>query len=356
MLGFEGKREKQTNADINRGASSSLKSDYDKQIRIHVMPERFRGPKHAPAGAKTTGIIVLISGMVILLTLVLAAYFFVIKPRLENQAADPGNAAKKTEASQPVTPVPVPLAPAKGGDDEGQPVRPEENASADMPATTSPTSDGLEGDGLGTTTVPDVAATGTEATTATATPPVIFSDPPPDSDGDGLSDKEEALLGSDPTLVDSDGDGYRDSAELINLYDPAGPEKLADSLAIKLYKNPTFGYGFLHPAAWQPTKLSGEDSVLFDTGDFQFFQAIVQPNTDRLGVREWYAGEFDVPPAENRLLVRPDWEGVLGEDALTVYLTDNDREYIMTLSYSPGASRSSDYKGIFQMMVASFGF
>ena len=39
---------------------------------------------------------------------------------------------------------------------------------------------------------------------------VAFTPGPPDADGDGLSDDEEALLGSNPASVDSDGDGLVD--------------------------------------------------------------------------------------------------------------------------------------------------
>jgi len=45
-----------------------------------------------------------------------------------------------------------------------------------------------------------------------------------DSDGDGLSDGEEVLtIGSDPLEADSDGDGYDDSAEVDANSDPVDP-------------------------------------------------------------------------------------------------------------------------------------
>lgn len=42
-----------------------------------------------------------------------------------------------------------------------------------------------------------------------------------DSDGDGLTDGEEAELGTDPNSVDTDGDGYQDLAEVDAASDPA---------------------------------------------------------------------------------------------------------------------------------------
>ena len=43
---------------------------------------------------------------------------------------------------------------------------------------------------------------------------------PVDTDGDGLSDEEEAEIGSDPTLKDTDGDNYWDSWEVWEGTDP----------------------------------------------------------------------------------------------------------------------------------------
>lgn len=45
-------------------------------------------------------------------------------------------------------------------------------------------------------------------------------EPPADSDGDGLSDDEEAELGTDPDSADSDGDGFDDGDEVGRGTDP----------------------------------------------------------------------------------------------------------------------------------------
>lgn len=80
-------------------------------------------------------------------------------------------------------------------------------------------------------------------------PPKIT--PPIDSDGDGLTDKEEIALGTDPNKIDTDGDllsdweevkiyktdplnpdtdgdGYLDGAEVKAGYNPLGPGKLLE--------------------------------------------------------------------------------------------------------------------------------
>jgi hypothetical protein len=58
----------------------------------------------------------------------------------------------------------------------------------------------------------------------------------PDSDGDGLGDRLELALGTNPQKKDSDGDGYDDKVEIVNSYNPNGPgrQKIDLKLSQKL--------------------------------------------------------------------------------------------------------------------------
>lgn len=49
-----------------------------------------------------------------------------------------------------------------------------------------------------------------------------------DTDGDGLSDWEETIYGTDPKISDTDGDGYLDGEEILSSHDPLkkGPDDL----------------------------------------------------------------------------------------------------------------------------------
>ncbi|MCK5061434.1 hypothetical protein KAR28_02700 [Candidatus Parcubacteria bacterium] len=51
-----------------------------------------------------------------------------------------------------------------------------------------------------------------------------------DSDGDGLSDDDESIYGTDPGNPDTDGDGYLDGVEVANGYDPLGEGRLISDL------------------------------------------------------------------------------------------------------------------------------
>lgn len=49
----------------------------------------------------------------------------------------------------------------------------------------------------------------------------------PDTDGDGLYDGDEVnIYHTDPLKADTDGDGYSDGVEVRNGYNPNGPGKL----------------------------------------------------------------------------------------------------------------------------------
>lgn len=50
--------------------------------------------------------------------------------------------------------------------------------------------------------------------TGTETPPPVIA--APDADNDGLSDEEEASLGTSPIMADTDGDGFNDKEEITN--------------------------------------------------------------------------------------------------------------------------------------------
>lgn len=71
--------------------------------------------------------------------------------------------------------------------------------------------------------------------TPTATPvesaspvsqPATAADDAADTDGDTLTNAEEALYGTDPQKEDTDGDGYKDGDEVRNGYNPLGSGKL----------------------------------------------------------------------------------------------------------------------------------
>jgi len=181
-----------------------------------------------------------------------------------------------------------------------------------------------------------------------------------DEDNDGLSDKEENLIGTDPKTADSDGDGYGDFTEFMNLFNPAGTGKLADNSNISEYYNPTFGYRILIPAAWTSESIGGDDSIIIKTPESQFMQVIVTPNSGRQEIEEWFKNQFNAAEVNyNSIIEKRDeasnavWRGMKNESGLTVYLTGGKKEYIYTFSYNLGQSGVLDYINIFNAMIKS---
>ena len=60
-----------------------------------------------------------------------------------------------------------------------------------------------------------------------------------DSDGDGLEDGAEVALGTDPTASDTDGDGYTDGEEVD---EGTSPTSAADALGRKQHSHLQGGY------------------------------------------------------------------------------------------------------------------
>ncbi|MEZ4240468.1 MAG: thioredoxin family protein [Myxococcota bacterium] len=83
------------------------------------------------------------------------------------------------------------------------------------PSTTSPSTSSSSSSTTSETT-DTLSSTTSTSTTST----------PVDSDGDGLSDDDEAALGTDPADEDSDDDGYLDGDEVTEGSDPLDPDSV----------------------------------------------------------------------------------------------------------------------------------
>ena len=183
-----------------------------------------------------------------------------------------------------------------------------------------------------------------------------------DSDGDGLLDAEEAMLGTDLNLADSDGDGYGDLTEVENLYNPGGEGKLEENKGLGKYTNEEFGYRIIRPSGWELSQVGGPDSIILSSPDNNFFQITVQADSEGINVFNWYKEMFGADEIEEFQIVSNQkggeiiWQGVRTLNELAVYLTDENLEYIFAISYNPGEQSVLDYQNIFEVLVRSFEF
>mgnify|MGYP001606146434 CR=1 FL=1 len=314
-------------------AQEAQAEDYDKaveeKVSIHVMPERFRVAAGKKDSAKTVGIFIIGGGAVLLIAALVLLYFFLIK----GGKPKPGPVATSTGAEI-----------REEGKENNIPLKPEREINKPQE--------------VGTTTFPIIPSENAAESAATSTPevnePINFT-PGADQDKDGLTDREEAFFGSNPNNINSDSDGYNDFAEVNNLYNPAGQGKLESSPTIKSYSNTTYKYSLLYPASWSLSKIGGDDSVIIQSSDNHFIQIIVQLNSKKESIENWYKAQFNIAAVNNLQLIESDgWRAVRSDNGLIVYLTDQGHNYLYTVTYNLGENTVLEYKNIFEMLVKSF--
>lgn len=306
-------------------------------IAVHTMPERFRQGTGKKDGAKTTGLLIVGGGVVFLAAASAGLYFYLFKaPSVTVKTEQPAATVNEPSNQSEIPPV--------------------TNQNSTNQATSTLTE-------IATTTEPVISPINTSLATSTAssTPETIEPGltagliPSLDSDSDGLTNAEEILLGTATSTPDTDGDSYLDGAELLNLYDPASSGKLSANPHIALYDNKTYNYSLLYPRSWQISDNGGDDSVMFKSDDNQFFQVVVQPNTAKQTIDQWYMDQLGATTInESSRISGPDWQGIKNLDGLTIYLMDSKQNNIYTLAYNPGENNILDYINLFGMMIKSF--
>lgn len=214
------------------GGSSSMD---ELPPELQDMPDRHLGKKIAVGFAVFVLLGVIGGG---------AYYALVLRPAAQEEAKALADANGVTQ-QPPTTPsIAEPLTPPPSLPDQG--VNPIPTTTDTQPTTTNPDAENQNP----VTTPPNIPPPTSIEPESPATP----TEPSPqtssvDGDGDELTDAEEAILGSDPTVADTDGDGFSDGAEIKGLYSPLAPSASITALtSIKVVRwaNMTF----LMPTAW----------------------------------------------------------------------------------------------------------
>lgn len=178
-----------------------------------------------------------------------------------------------------------------------------------------------------------------------------------DTDGDGLTDAEEKLLGSNPDSADSDGDGYGDASELENLYDPArAGTKLADSSLIKLYQADNKSFNMLFPGAWPRASNTSGTQITFSIGDNHSFIIDILDNSGQEDLDSYYLRILQLTQIDNDLrLTTANWTGITNQDGVVTYLSSHvNKDKIYILSYVLKDTNTLEYQSIYRAMVKSF--
>lgn len=122
---------------------------------------------------------------------------------------------------------------------------------------------------------------------------------PKDSDGDGLTDEEEAKLGTDPFKADTDGDGLTDYEE-VKVYktDPLNPDTdfdgLSDGDEVKKYKtNPLDRDTDKGGVADGHEVIEDKTNPLDPSDDLMLFEVYIQFDYDTTVIKPQYFKDLD---------------------------------------------------------------
>lgn len=175
-----------------------------------------------------------------------------------------------------------------------------------------------------------------------------------DSDNDGLSDVAEVFLGANPQLADTDNDSYSDKQELLSGYNPAGAGKLADNSSLALYVDADGLLAVIYPQAWT-VDLANRNAVLFSAPDQSFVQISREDGEQEYGdILSWYRQQFSDAGSldSSRFLESSFGTGIISADQQIAYFLDADKRHIVVVSYIK-SGESAPYMEIFKMMASS---
>ena len=329
----------------------------EKKMIIHTMPKRFLGLKPKQGNTKSTGVAILIIGVFLLLGILAALYFFVLKPENNSELK---NDDFFIEEEQPVKQN-LPKENNNAAKDEIN-IPKQEKKETEEPFSTEAMAGETAGEEeekpreiIFATTSDDLVATGSKEEIEVDENGKIDYVSAIDSDQDGLGDLEEIIFDCNINSDDSDGDGYKDLDELKKLYNPAGSGEIIVNPNIEKYINASHKYSIYYPDIWLKTDVDGDNSVLFRAGNNQYMQIIVQDNIKKQSLEEWYKEQLNVVSISgNQIIYKIGWNGIKNKDGLIVYLTQAQGNKIFIISYNVGLDNMLRFKNIFDMMVESF--
>lgn len=340
--------------DKKKPEENELSSKVDQDLVVHNMPKGggLGGKKIAEknynssasnnnedSSHKMVGILIIVFGVILVAALIWLSYRFIINPQSNNQPAV--NNQEQTSNQN-------------GDQNQEEDFENEEQVSA----TTTPVSE-ADNDSADFNEDDEVAATSTEDNANNNQDSSEEDEdydfvPILDSDNDGLTDEEEAALGTNPNNEDSDSDGYDDLSEINNGYNPLGDGVLTDGDIFTRYFSPVEDYSLIYPSSWDLNTLNNGYTTVITASDNSLIQVSVQPNSKLQSITSWYEETFSEDDVSEDLVREgKGWEGIWGENNLNFYLTDDNRQNIYVISYIPVIKSRLTFSTIFEIAVNS---
>lgn len=184
------------------------------------------------------------------------------------------------------------------------------------------------------------------------TTPTVTRTEAADTDADGISDPEEAILSTDATIADSDADGFSDASELENGYDPAATQ-LAISASPRFH-DVAIGstLGVYLPAAWTASVDSASlGGYTIQTGTPTSFGVRIMPRVQGQSFAAWLSSnDPGVDPSTIRnLTTRTGFAAHMTFDRMRTYIEVPGS--MVTIIYEPGTSTTYDFRAIYDYIV-----
>lgn len=175
-----------------------------------------------------------------------------------------------------------------------------------------------------------------------------------DTDEDKLTDLEEAIYGTRVNRPDSDADTYQDGEEILNLYDPLGNGRLANSPQISEFTNQIWGYTLLSPQSWlRDSTDEAQKTILFTADTGEFVEVFVLDNTSGKTAKAWYKEQLNATdPEPKEVQTKEGLVGVISTDTKTVYFANE--KFIYGITYNTGLREEESFRTTFTMMYTSF--
>ena len=192
-----------------------------------------------------------------------------------------------------------------------------------------------------------------------------------DTDGDGLSDYEEVNeWGTDPLDPDSDNDGYKDGQEIFSGYNPLGPGRLEgydendlNDIVYTPYTDDIFGYTIERPLDWVEIYDTNTEPMMYTAIKF-----LPSPTSaEFIGIRAFSVDANTQAIFEASLPTEYTWEAYTFNDRpayrtpdrlrIMMYVPDllnQTKDQVFQISYSGSEISGTAYMVIYQDMLNSF--
>jgi hypothetical protein len=176
----------------------------------------------------------------------------------------------------------------------------------------------------------------------------------PDTDGDGLRDAEEIVLGTEISMADTDGDGFSDGSELMSGYDPAAA-RLSQSASPRFQTASAANrFTMVMSASWTLVlDPSSSGNYVIQTGTPTTFPVRIAVRSAGQTFSSWLMINEPTRSSEDFQTSRSAGGYTLHTtfDGLLTYIELPDM--IVSIAYEPNASLSYDYRGLYRYLIES---